>query len=118
MLSLFPVSLHNPLYSPLSTSPDSMRVFPPRSPVPAFGHYSIPRPWEPPQEHGAPHPVMHTKAILCYMPSWSHELPPPTHCHVYSLVGGLVPGSIVGSYWLILFFLWGCKHFNFFQTLP
>jgi hypothetical protein len=30
--------------------------------------------------------------------------------HVYSLVGGLVPGSCGGSGWLILlFFLGGCK---------
>ena len=39
---------------------------------------------------------MSHKAILCYICSWSHG-----SLHVYSLVGGLVPGSsggLIGSY--------------------
>ena len=40
---------------------------------------------------------MPNKAILCYICSWSH-----VSLNVYSLVGGLVPGSSGGSGWLIL----------------
>ena len=39
------------------------------------------------------------KAILCYICSWSNG-----SLHVYSLVGGLVPGSSGVSGWLILLF--------------
>ena len=61
----------------------------------------------PSQDQGPLLPVMHDKAILCYMCSWSH---------VYSFVDGLVPGSSRGSGWLILmFFLWGCKYLHFFS---
>jgi hypothetical protein len=50
-------------------------------------------------------PLMIVKAILCYICSWSHG-----SLHVYSLVGGLVPGSCWGTGWFILLFLlWGCK---------
>jgi len=54
---------------------------------------SIPPPWviEPPLS------VMPDKAILCYICGWSHG-----SLYVYSLVGGLVPGSSGGSGWLIL----------------
>jgi hypothetical protein len=46
-----------------------------------------------------------TKAILCYICTWSHG-----SLHVYLIVSGLVPGSSGWSGWLILFFfLWGCK---------
>jgi hypothetical protein len=54
------------------------------------------------------------KAILCYICSWSHE-----SLHVYSLVGGLVPGSsegVGGSSWLIFFFLRGCNSFSPFSN--
>jgi hypothetical protein len=45
------------------------------------------------------------KAILCYICGCSHEF-----LHVYTLVGGLVPGSSGWSGWFILlFFLRGCK---------
>jgi hypothetical protein len=40
-------------------------------------------------------PLMTDKAILCYICIWSHE----SH-HVFSLIGGLVPGSS-GGYWLV-----------------
>jgi hypothetical protein len=53
--------------------------------------------------------------ILCYICSCSHGPP-----HVYSLIGGLVPGRFFlggrGSDWLILlFFLWGCKPLQLLQ---
>jgi hypothetical protein len=45
------------------------------------------------------------KAILCYTCRWSLDC-----LHVYSLVGGSVPGSSRGTAWFILLFLlWGCK---------
>ena len=54
-------------------------------------------------------PLTHDKAILCYIYSWSHR-----PLNVYSLVGGLELGS---SGWLILlFFLWGCKPLQLFQS--
>ena len=68
---------------------------------------SIPLCWlfELPQEQGAPLPLMPDKAILCYISSWSHGF-----LHVYSGVGGSVPGDFGGSSWLILlFFLWDYK---------
>ena len=44
----------------------------------------------------------------CYICIWSH---------VYSLVGGLVPGSSGESGWLILLFLlWGCKPLQLLQS--
>jgi hypothetical protein len=49
--------------------------------------------------------LMSHKAILCYICCWSLE-----SLHVYSLVGGLVPGSSGDTGWFILLFLlWGCK---------
>jgi hypothetical protein len=58
-----------------------------------------------PQDQGPLLPLMPKKAILCYIKSWNQG-----SLHVYSLVGGLVPGSSGGSSWLILlFFLWGYK---------
>jgi len=56
--------------------------------------------------------LMPIKTILCYICGWSHGSLP-----VYSLVGGLVPGSSGVSGWLILlFFLWGCKALQFLQS--
>ena len=44
---------------------------------------------------------------------WSHGF-----LHVYSLIGGLVPGSSRVSGWLILlFFLWGCKNTSALSVL-
>jgi hypothetical protein len=62
----------------------SMRVLPPtHSLLPLLP--GIPLRWgiEPSQDHKPLRPLMFNKAILCYICSWSH---------VYSLVGGLVPG--------------------------
>ena len=57
------------------------------------------------QDQGPLLPLMNDKVILCYICSWSHG-----SLHVYSLVGGLVPGSSGGIGWFILLFLlWGCK---------
>jgi len=47
---------------------------------------------EPSQDQGPLLPLMPNKAILCYICSWSHG-----SVHVYSLVGGLVPGSSGGG---------------------
>ena len=53
-------------------------------------HSSIPLHWgiKPPQDQGLPLPLMPDKAILSSICSWSHR----SH-HVYSSVGGLVPGN-------------------------
>jgi len=53
-------------------------------------HPSIPLWWsiKPTQDQGPLFPLMPDKAILCNTCSWSHA-----SLHVYSLVGGLVPGS-------------------------
>ena len=47
---------------------------------------------KPSQNQGPLLPLMPEKAILCYICSWSH---------VYSLVSGLVPGSLGGGCWLV-----------------
>jgi hypothetical protein len=89
MLSLFLVSLLNP------PSPSSSPCSPTHSlPLPGPGtplHWGI----EPSQDQGPLLPLMTNKATLSYICSWSHE-----SLYVYSLVGGLVPGSS-GGYWLV-----------------
>jgi hypothetical protein len=59
---------------------------------------SIPLSWviEPPQDQGAPLPVIPDKASLCYIFSWSHEYPLFTLCLVVSSLGALE--SLVGWY--------------------
>jgi hypothetical protein len=91
MLSPFPVS-HLQTPYPIPLSPDSMRVLPASDPVPPH-HPGIPLHWsiEPSQNQGPLLPVMHNKAILCYICIWSHG-----SLHVYSLVSGLVLGSSGG----------------------
>ena len=113
MLSPFPVSLttgttlsHTPspcFYKgvPLSTEP----LPPPTLDSPILGHLSS---LHRTKDLSFLLPLMPDKAILCYICSWSH---------VYSLFGGLVPGSSGGSGWLILFFLWGCKPLQLLQSL-
>ena len=73
-------------------------------------HPSIPLHWriEPSQYQVPPVSLMLNKAILCYICSLSHG-----SLHVYSLIGGLVPGSSGSSGWLILFLLWGAKPLQF-----
>jgi hypothetical protein len=91
MLSPYPVPPLRETPYPISPPPASTRVFlhppthplsPPSPPFPYIGA-SI----KPSQDQGPLLPLIHDKAILCYICSWSH---------VYSLVGGLVPGSLVG----------------------
>ena len=65
----------------------------PLSPCPRIPlHWGI----EPSEDRGPLLPLMPNKAILCYIWGWRHG-----SLHVYSLVGGLVPGSSGGSGWLI-----------------
>ena len=67
---------------------------------------------QPSQDQGPLLPLVLDKAILCYICSWSHG-----SLHVYSLIGGLVPGSSGVYGWLImLFFLWGCKPLQLQQS--
>jgi hypothetical protein len=98
MLSSFPIppSALETSY-PIPPPPASMRVYPhlPTHPLlPPCPH--IPLHWgiESSQDQGPLLPLMFDKAILCYIYCWSHG-----SLLVYSLVGGLDPGS---SGWLIL----------------
>ena len=60
---------------------------------------------EPSQDQGPLLSWMSRKAILCCICGWNLE-----SLHVYSLVGGLVPGSSGGTgKFILLFLLWGCK---------
>jgi hypothetical protein len=117
MLSAFPVK--PPIL--FSVLPASMRVVP-HPPTPNY-FPSIPLCWvlEPPQDQGPLFPLMSDKAVLCYI--WSH--------HVYSSVGGLVPGSFRKSGWLVLlvlfcfvlfcsvlFSLWAWKPLQLLQSFP
>jgi hypothetical protein len=71
-----------PLYTPCSPTHPLL--------LPGLG---IPLHWVmPSQDQGPLLPLMSYKTILCYVCSWSHK----SH-HVYSLVGGLVPGSSGGT---------------------
>jgi hypothetical protein len=83
-----------PKKNSLSFPPASMRVTPSHSYLPTLAF-----PYT-----GAL--SLHKTKGLCYICSWSHGSP-----HVYSLVGGLLPGSSGKSGWLILlFFLWVYKY--------
>ena len=85
-----------PFPNPLLTSPSiPASLFWP-SPTPGHQVFTGPR---------ALLSLMFHKTIFCYICSWSHG-----SLHVYSLVGGLVPGSSGGTGWFVLLFLlWGCK---------
>ena len=65
---------------------------PPTHPLPPH-HSSIPLRWgiKPPQDQGPPLPLTSDKVILYYICIWSQG-----SLHVYSLVGGLVPGRFGG----------------------
>jgi hypothetical protein len=90
----FPSENLYPIPSPLLTNPPTPASM--SCHFPSLGHS---------QNQGPLLPLMSNKAILCYICSWSYE-----SLHVYSLVGGLVPGSSGGTGWFILLFLlWSCK---------
>jgi hypothetical protein len=83
--------------------PPSNHTFPPPTSLFPYTRASIKPSWV----QGPLLPMMHDKAILCYICSWSHG---------YSFFDGLVPGSSGGSGWLILLLLlWGCKPLQFLQ---
>ena len=90
---------------------------PPTHPLPpTHTHPGIWLYWsiQPSHDQGPLLPLMPDKAILCYICCWSHG-----SLHVYSLVDGLVPGSSEGSvWWILLFFLRGCKPFQLLQSFP
>jgi hypothetical protein len=90
MLSPFRISALKIPY-PISPSPCSPTQ-PLQLPCPGI---LLHRGIEPSQNQGPLIPLMTNKAILCYICGWSHGF-----LHVYSLVGGLVPGSS-GGYWLV-----------------
>jgi hypothetical protein len=95
-----------PSENPLSYPPSPCS---PTHPLPLPGP-DIPLQWgiKPSQDQGPLLPLISNKAILCYICSWRHW-----SLHVYSSVGGLVPGSSGDTGWfLLLFFLWGCKPFQ------
>jgi hypothetical protein len=86
-------------HPPLPASMRVLKILPTHSfPPPCPGtllHRSI----ESSQDQGPLLSLMANKAIFCYMCSWIHGL-----LHVYSLVGGLVPGSfwrVCGGDWLV-----------------
>jgi hypothetical protein len=97
MVSPFLVSPPQAPY-PLLPPPASIRVLPrsPPNPASAPEHSPILDHQASTGPRGSP---PSDKAILCYISSWSHGFPP-----VYSLVGGLVPGSFGESSLLILLF--------------
>ena len=94
---------HFPYKKPLSHAPSPCS---PTHPLLLPGP-GIPLHWgiEPSQDQGPLFPLMSNKALFCCLCSWSHG-----SLHVYTLVGGLVPGSSGGTGWFtLLFLLWGCK---------
>jgi hypothetical protein len=72
MLSPLPVSPPQTPY-PLSSSPCLYEGAPPPTYPLLPQHSVIPLPWtiEPPQDQGAPLPLMYNKAILCYISSYA-----------------------------------------------
>ena len=85
---LFPFLDSYPWKPFIPSLPLLLQVLPPLpTDPPTYTHLpqwpSVPLSWviKPPQDQGAPLPVMPDKAILCYISSWSHGSP-----HVYSLL--------------------------------
>jgi hypothetical protein len=58
--------------------------------------------------------MMSNKAMLCYICCGSHR-----SLHVYTLAGGLVPGSpgVSSGWFILLFLLWGCKTLQLLWSL-
>ena len=77
----------------IPTSSSSMRVLPHLTIHSYFSRPGIPLHWgiKEVQAQGPLHPLMSNKAILCHICGQSHG-----SLHVYSLVGGPVPGSSRG----------------------
>jgi hypothetical protein len=104
-LDIFFIYISNVIPFPGSPPPweTSYLILPPPASVRIFQHPRLPPcpqislHWstEPSQDQGPLLPLMFNKAILCYICIWSHGC-----LHVYSLVGGLVPGSS-GGFWLV-----------------
>jgi hypothetical protein len=105
------------LHKPPNTSflpPSSMRVLthPPIHPLPSHLpgislHWGI----EFPQEREPPFPLTPDKSMLCYINNWSHG-----SLHVYSLFGGLVPGSSRVSGSCCCSSCGGCKPLQLLQS--
>ena len=99
MLSPFPVSPPETPY-PIPTPPCSL-THPLPLPCPGIQIH-------PSQDQGRLFSLMSNKAIFCYICTWSHE-----SLHGCSFVGGLVPGSSgITGWFILLFLLWDCKHFQ------
>jgi hypothetical protein len=94
--------------------PASLKVLPTHPLLPP--HLGILLHWaiEPSQDQLPPLSLTPDKDIFCCILSWSHG-----SLHVYSLVGGLVPGSSrVSPLLTLLFFLWGCNPLHHLQSFP
>jgi hypothetical protein len=111
------ISNVTPFWCPLQKPP--IPIFPPPASLRVLTHPllppcpGIPLYWgmEPSQDQGPLLRLMPNKAILSYICGWSHWT-----FHVYSLLGGLVPGSPGDSGWLILFFFsWVANLFSSFS---
>jgi hypothetical protein len=115
----FPLS-KSPLRKPPIPSPFSLPLWECSFPYPLLSSLpGIPLHWriEHPQAQGPLLPLMYNKAILYHICGWSRG-----SLHVYSLVGGPVPGSS-GTGWvgfdllMLLIPLWGCKPLQLLQYL-
>jgi hypothetical protein len=113
MLSPFPVSSSHTLLSSLPFASKRVLPYPPM-----HSHLStlVSTFIEATNLHKTKHLPSHLchLKILCYMCNKSHGT-----THIYSLIGGLVPGSSKGSGELILLFLlWGCNLLQLLQSFP
>ena len=94
-----------PSWSPLqetpipSSSPLSIRGFSHTPTLPHPASILLLQGIKPPQDKASPLPLMPDEAVLCYICNRSHGL-----AHVYSFVGGLLPGGSERSSSLILLF--------------
>jgi hypothetical protein len=91
-----------------------MRVHAPTHPLQPY-HLGNPLHWviKPSQDQRPLLPLMSHKAILCYKCGWSHGT-----LQLYSLVGGLVPGSSGGGSGSLILLLQPLQVLQFFSTLP
>jgi hypothetical protein len=114
---LFPIPIFpstNPLFPPTSPCLCEVAPLPAHPLLPQWPSVSLSSVIKPPQDLSAPLPLMPDKVILCKIHNLSHG-----SLYVYSLVGGLLPGSFGVSDWLILLFLlWVCKPLSSYSTCP